>query len=398
MPDSTSSSATAKENAAADRPSMRQSFLEKIRKAGLFLAKPHFFFYLLIWLMVILVWGTVAQKDMGLYRAQQKFFSSFFFSAGPVFLPGGFLTLGLLTLSLVAKLVFATRWNRRSLGINVTHIGAFLLLFGGFLTAVFSTEGSMAIPEGKQTSIITDYYHSELVIRDTSPKDSNKVTTFSYGHLQEGNVLQHETVPFTIKVLDTCQNCNVAPRQVATSPSVHGFLRNFELQEAPLEKEAERNRFGLRFAVSGTTDADGEYAVFEFMPVVQKIRTAGKEFEVEVRRQETKLPFTIALLDFEKTIHPGTEVAKSYSSRVALIENGSRQEYTISMNQPLRHKGYTFYQASFVESNGPDTTVLAVVKNVGRTFPYISSLIMCLGLLVHLFSMLPQLIAQRSVA
>ncbi|SVA41121.1 uncharacterized protein METZ01_LOCUS93975, partial [marine metagenome] len=63
----------------------------------------------------------------------------------------------------------------------------------------------------------------------------------------------------------------------------------------------------------------------------------------------------------------------------------------IQMNEPLRYKGYTFFQSSFIEGPEGETTVLAVVKNYGRLFPYISSIIMCIGLLFHLSLKLPEL-------
>ena len=55
------------------------------------------------------------------------------------------------------------------------------------------------------------------------------------------------------------------------------------------------------------------------------------------------------------------------------------------MNQPLRHKGYTFYQSSYIEDDNKEISVLAVVKNLGRALPYLSSLIICIGLLIHIF-------------
>ena len=57
------------------------------------------------------------------------------------------------------------------------------------------------------------------------------------------------------------------------------------------------------------------------------------------------------------------------------------------MNEPLRHQGYTFYQASFIENGLKQTTVLATVKNHGRLFPYISTIIMCIGILYHMLFM-----------
>ena len=81
---------------------------------------------------------------------------------------------------------------------------------------------------------------------------------------------------------------------------------------------------------------------------------------------------------------------KSFSSDINLIENMIPRHVLIKMNEPLRHRGYTFYQASFLEGELSDISVLAVVKNYGRLFPYISSIIMCIGILMHLILRIPR--------
>jgi len=42
---------------------------------------------------VLVIVGTIAQKYIGLYQSQVRFFSSFILWAGPVPLPGGYPTL-----------------------------------------------------------------------------------------------------------------------------------------------------------------------------------------------------------------------------------------------------------------------------------------------------------------
>jgi len=54
------------------------------------------------------------------------------------------------------------------------------------------------------------------------------------------------------------------------------------------------------------------------------------------------------------------------------------------MNEPLRYRGYTLYQSSFDLSGDTPYTVLTVVENKGRIFPYIASLLIALGLIIHL--------------
>ena len=51
------------------------------------------------------------------------------------------------------------------------------------------------------------------------------------------------------------------------------------------------------------------------------------------------------------------------------------------MNHPLRHAGETFYQASFLR--GDTGTVLQVVKNPGWLIPYVSCVVVTLGMLIH---------------
>src|ERR1035437_6129671 len=98
-----------------------------------FASRTDIFFYLLLWLMILLVTGTIAQKDIGLYQAQQRYFSSsILWFVGFLPLPGGDMTMGLIFVNLLAKLL-GDPWTSGKAGIIITHVGVFLLLLGGFL-------------------------------------------------------------------------------------------------------------------------------------------------------------------------------------------------------------------------------------------------------------------------
>ena len=107
-------------------------------------------------------------------------------------------------------------------------------------------------------------------------------------------------------------------------------------------------------------------------------------YQLGLRPKRTYLPFEIELNDFKKVMHPGTEIAKSFSSEVYLNKDDISKRFLIEMNAPLRYDEYTFYQASYAEFQGRELSILAVVKNYGRLFPYISSIIMCIGILIQL--------------
>ena len=138
------------------------------------------------------------------------------------------------------------------------------------------------------------------------------------------------------------------------------------------------------------TENNGIYIVFQGQSVRQPILYNGNKFYLELRNLRTYLPFDIELIDFQKILHPNTDIPKSFSSDINLIENGIPRHVLIKMNEPFRHKGYTFYQSSFLEGEFSDISVLAVVKNYGRLFPYISSIIMCIGILFHLTLKIPK--------
>ena len=51
------------------------------------------------------------------------------------------------------------------------------------------------------------------------------------------------------------------------------------------------------------------------------------------------------------------------------------------MNQPLRYDGKAFYQASF--GKGDTLSILQVVENPGWLLPYVSCVLVTVGLLIH---------------
>lgn len=112
--------------------------------------------------------------------------------------------------------------------------------------------------------------------------------------------------------------------------------------------------------------------------------------EAPGRGQRVTLPFSVTLVDFEKKFYPETLIAKSFKSVVIIKDQDIEQERTISMNEPLRYKGYTFYQASFSENSQGETTDLAVVKNEGEWLPYLSTFLITLGLIIHLIFHIPR--------
>ena len=331
-------------------------------------------------LMVYLVAGTVAQKYIGLYEATRIFFSAPLLWLGPVPLPGLPVFMVLIFLNLGFKLVFRSPWHVRNAGTVITHIGAALLLFGGLLTALFSSEGYMDLAAGESKGFVADYHVREFVLLDES---GAAVQTFDHSDLSAGDVLSVPGLPVKIQVRQTCRNCGITRRSSA-SGLYQGMARHMELSSAPLRQTDEENMAGLTFDIQGSgRDSDGTWLVLEDVPKGPEISARDSKYKFLLRRQRRELPFTVELLDFQRDMHPGTDMARAYQSRVLIRDGAATWESVIRMNEPLRYKGYTLFQSSFIETEQGDVSVLAVVRNAGRSFPYISGIALCVGILLH---------------
>jgi hypothetical protein len=335
------------------------------------MAGPSVIFFTLPWLMVLLALGTVAQRDLGLFDAQKIFFSSWILWLGPLPLPGAYTTLGVITLCLLAKFLLYSPWRKHQAGIILAHLGVLVLLTGGLVTAFSQQEGFLLLKEGQSGNAVSDYHDRVLRIE----KDGETVRAIPFETLARGDVLAD--LPFTFSIETLCRNCRPVP--VKDTTNRHGLAERVTLQDAPPDQSDEANLSGMVFKISGADDQDGIYLVMEEIPHKPQIG----DYEISLGRAETILPFEIELKDFQRELHPGTEMARGFSSDVIVKENGIEWPYHIRMNEPLRYKGYTFYQASFSMRPDGEYSVLSVVRNKGRIFPYLASAIIFAGLLLH---------------
>jgi len=98
------------------------------------------------------------------------------------------------------------------------------------------------------------------------------------------------------------------------------------------------------------------------------------------RAPEVALPFSVRLLDFKSEKYPGSDRAAAYESRVR-VEDPERgaSEHVVSMNRPLRYRGYVFFQSSFVEGE-PMISVFSVARAPGLPLVYLGTTLISLGL------------------
>jgi hypothetical protein len=108
------------------------------------------------------------------------------------------------------------------------------------------------------------------------------------------------------------------------------------------------------------------------------------------------LGFEIKLDDFDTGFEPGTEQSTHFESKVRLTdpsEGIKDQPHLISMNHPLDHRGYTFYQSNYIRVRDPDTrqltgefqSVFQVASNPGRPIIYSGCVLVVLGTFLQFY-------------
>ncbi|MBX7232295.1 MAG: cytochrome c biogenesis protein ResB [Bdellovibrionales bacterium] len=114
---------------------------------------------------------------------------------------------------------------------------------------------------------------------------------------------------------------------------------------------------------------------------VVKLFTSEKMYYISFAQRRIDLGFPIKLQKFNIGRYQGTMRASSYESEVLVPDLG---EQKISMNEPLKYKGFTFYQASFEqdEMGKPTMSILSVNYDPGRWIKYFGSLGIVLGVIM----------------
>ena len=346
--------------------------------------------------LVIVLVGTVAQVDKGLYQAQELYFRSFVIywtpkAANfrvPVF-PGGYLVGAVLLVNLLAAHYTRFQFSKKKIGIFMVHAGLILLLLGQLLTELLSTESHMRLTEGESRNYSENGRSAELIVIDPSDAKVDDVVAIPESHLKTGKELRHERLPVAIKVTAYHPNSRLSRRapMVATTPApaTQGLGQKIEL--TPVAKTVKMNERNLPSAVVelvGPSGSLGTWLVSSLLEDLQDFQVGGKTYKIGMRFERFYKPFQLSLMKFTHEKYRGTEIPKNFASRVRVQTpaTGEDREVLIYMNNPLRYGGETFYQSGFDE-NDPTVTILQVVRNPTWLTPYLACTVAGAGLLVQ---------------
>jgi len=358
---------------------------------------------------VLVFAGTLAQVDLGLYKAQNEFFRSFLVFWGPKgadwkipVLPGGYLVGGVLLINLVAAHYKRFHLSRDKAGIWMIHAGLILLLVGQFGTDMLARESALHLREGEAKNFSESERQAELAVIDTTDSDLDKVVAIPQGLLMRRKEIQHHELPFALKMRAFYINSSVEKRPAdASEPAAatQGVGPQAVVREAPRVTDMDHRDVPSAVVEVVTSQGSlGTWLVSEYIAQPQTFSYHARTYTLTMRPRRYYKPYSLQLVQFSHDVYAGTTTPKNFSSRVQLErpETGEKREVLIYMNNPLRYAGETYYQASY----DPDDhgTILQVVHNPSWLTPYFSCILVGIGLVVQFSTHLLGFTFKRRIA
>jgi hypothetical protein len=343
-------------------------------------------------LMVLVTAATLAQVELGTVGAVNVYMRSWVVwwqIPGSVWMipvfPGG-ATVGLvLILNLIAAQAARLQLTWSKAGLWIVHLGLILFVAGEFVSSVFQVESQMAIENGQTVNFI-EGRDPELAVIDVTDPARDDVYSISYRALKRGGAVQIPGTPVSLKIHQFAQNAQLRNRMPQDPPSgatagVGTGITLVALPPVTADNDVDQAAALVEPMAGGRSY--GTWLVSQVLGAPQTFTHEGRTYQLQMRHRRQYLPYTVTLKKFSHDKYAGTEIPKNFSSLVHLSNPTTREErdVLIYMNQPLRYDGMAFYQASF--GKGDTLSVLQVVENPGWLLPYISCVLVAVGLIVH---------------
>lgn len=330
-----------------------------------FLGKTEILCINLLFFIIVLIIGTMAQKEIGIESAQKMFFSSKLFYINNIIPFPGFATIALVTFINLSIKIILEKYTINKIGTILIHFSIMLFIIGAFLTSKLSIEGTMIIPEKTNINYFINKYDYEINLINQETISTKIISNEKINY--NNKIIINDDLYIIIKKF--YKNCNIEIKK--NNP-------NFYIaQEIYSFVENENDKAALGIDIFFKNNKQEIYIIEDINYIL------NENIKIEFTKAKTYLPFFIELIEFNKKVYEKTSMAKSYKSIIKINFDKTIWKTNIKMNNPFRFKGYTFYQTSFIEEANKKTTILSVVKNPGTIFFYLAIIIMFIGFLMH---------------
>ncbi|HEX9011058.1 MAG TPA: cytochrome c biogenesis protein ResB [Holophagaceae bacterium] len=344
-------------------------------------------------LMALVFLCTLAQVQLGTLGAVNHYMRSWVVMwqpkestlSLPVF-PGGTLVGLVLVLNLIAATIKRLTFTWQKAGLWIVHTGLILLVAGEFATGAFQVDTNMAIEVGQTVNYVEAPRSMELAVIDTTDAAYDDVYSIPEATLAREGTVTIPGTPLAIRVRKFFRNANLSALGQGDAPSMAtaGVGPGVKVVGQPaVTRDDEINHTTAFIEPIAGGHSFGTWLVSTDLGAPQGFTYEGRSYRLLVRPLRIYLPYAITLKKFSHDVYPGTDIPKNFSSLIHLsnANTGEERDVLIYMNQPMRYDGKAFYQASF--GKGDTLSILQVVGNPGWLIPYISCVLVTIGLLMH---------------
>ncbi len=311
------------------------------------------------------------------------------------------------TMAAAVMMVACSLLFKRKGAVVLIHLGIMMLMANELYVSLTNVEQQMMIYEGESTSIAVDIRNTELIVVDAEDPDNTKIVSVPASRLQVGQTVSHPDLPFDLKILNYFTNSSLERiasedrRENRATAGLGKVFRAVALPPTPAvgsERSHDRAATYVELINKQNGASLGTYLVSMLAyenEVLDTVNFGQKTYHLGLRHKTYIKPYAVTLVDAERTVYPGTNIPKSFSSdllltdtRHALLDSPQR----VWMNNPLRYGNETFYQSGMDNVNGREYTVLQIVKNGGWMIPYVACMFVVLGLLFQFSNTLDKML------
>jgi hypothetical protein len=344
-------------------------------------------------LMVLVLACTLAQVKLGTWGAVEVYMRSWLVWTElpgtrlrvPVF-PGGALVGLVLLVNLIAAQGKRLELSWKKSGLWISHAGLVLLVAGEFVSGVFQRESQLAVEEGQTVNFVEAPRDMELAVIDTTDPSFDDVFSIPATTLARRSRIAIPGTPLELDVKAYHRNARLANRGAQDPPSLATQGVGAAVTFQPLPPVSRDEEINTSVAVVEPVlggRSQGTWLVSNALGAPQGFIAGGRSYQLELRHRREYLPYAVTLKDFSHDVYAGTTIPKNFSSLVRITNpsHGEARDVLIYMNQPLRYEGKAFYQSSFGKND--TLSILQVVENPGWLMPYVSTVLVMIGLGIH---------------
>ena len=304
-------------------------------------------------------------------------------------------------------------------GIVLLHFGIGLMMVNELFVGIYAVEEKITVAEKATSEFAYNTQDVELAVT-LRGEVKDQVVSIPTNKLTNGKRITVEDLPFDIEIIGFFPNSKI---ELKEKPDAMDRI-TLNDQSVEITPTSGRGRFSRALDIPRFTGADVNQKV-DFASLYlkifeknqstpkevlllsqhfhdlgslgrddgansEKIRFKSKVFELALRFRRVLKPYKLTLIDAKEDSYHGSTKHKTFGSDFIILDKstGEQQTASISMNNPLRYKGETFYQAGYVKQRTAtgkmtEVTTLQVVTNQGWMIPYIGCMYVVIGMLAQ---------------